>query len=222
MHMNPELLRYFQEVNNCLQYQNQQIQQLNAKLDGLLQQMDQWKQSGSQPAPQPQPPVIRNEYHFDLLKVEKLEGTLNIGINPNGTDGNIDEMSVGQSVDAPPMQSMSDPSTGTTIQNDPVLYESVREQVHEYLRGDAFQALKAFEAQYRYPLDEPYRKFIVDDVKKQIDKRIRYYINKLGPEHVPGNPELARSIRQSITDEVKRDIEKTFEAFIKNLPGKDG
>lgn len=213
MYMSPELLRYFQQVNGYLQYQNQQIQQLNAKLDSLLQELNQMKETNSQPA---QPPVIRNEYRFDLLKVEKLEGTLNIGINPNGSDSGIDEMSVGQSVDAPAPTI----GTGSADQTDPLMYRSIQEHVHDYLRSDAFQTLKSFEARYQYPLDEPYRNFIVNDVKKQIDKRIRYYLSKLKAS--PSSPEQAASMQQPIIEEVKRDIEKTFEAFIKNLPRKDG
>ncbi|ULL15375.1 spore gernimation protein [Paenibacillus sp. H1-7] len=218
MYMSPELLRFLQQVNDYLQYQNQQIQQLNSKLDGLIQEMNQLKQSNDDkqqpPQPQPQPPVIRNEYHFDLLKVEKLEGTLNIGINPNGSDSSIDEMSVGQSVDAPSV------TTGPAEQPDPLMYNSIQEQIHDYLRGEAFHALKAFEAEYEYPLDDPYRSFIVNDVKKQIDKRIRYYMSKLKTR--PANAEQVASMQQPIIEEVKRDIEKTFEAFIKNLPRKDG
>ncbi|MFH5185103.1 spore germination protein GerPC [Paenibacillus sp. TAB 01] len=69
------------------------------------------------------------------------------------------------------------------------------------------------EQQYRYPLDEPYRKFIVEDVKKQIDERIRYYLQK--------HPEPMEDKERSIIEEVKQDIEKTFEAFIQNLPRKE-
>lgn len=214
-YLSPEMMRYIQQVNECLQYQNQQIQQLNdyiqhqneqmkqlnEKMDGLMKEVNALK------GKQTEPPVVRNEYRFDLLKVEKLEGTLNIGINPNAkdSDSSIDEYSVGQSVSAP--------STNDTNPSD--LYEGIQSKVDDYFRGGAYQALGQYEQMYQNPLDEPYRRFIIDDVKKQVDKRIQYYMAKMGSDR-SGNKQDA------IFEEVKRDIERTFEAFIKNLPRRDG
>ncbi|WP_036746977.1 spore germination protein GerPC [Paenibacillus sp. UNC451MF] len=200
-YLSPEIMRYMQQVNECLQYQNQQIQQLNVKIDELMKEINALKRKN------PEPPVVRNEYRFDLLKVEKLEGTLNIGINPNAqdSDSSIEEYSVGQSVSAPSSGEMSTPQT----------FEGIQSKVDDYFNSGAYQALEHYEQMYQNPLDEPYRRFIVEDVKKQIDKRIHYYMNKMGSER-NGN------MQDSIFEEVKRDIERTFEAFIKNLPRREG
>lgn len=211
-YLSPEMMRYMQQVNECLQYQNQQIQQLNdyiqyqnqqiqqlnEKMDGLMKELNALKGKN------PEPPVVRNEYRFDLLKVEKLEGTLNIGINPNAkdSDSSVDEYSVGQSVSTPSSDEMSSSPT----------YEGIQSQVDDYFSSDAYRALEYYEQMYQNPLDEPYRKFIIEDVKKQIDKRIQYYMAKMGSDRN----------HNAIFDEVKRDIERTFEAFIKNLPRRDG
>ncbi|OXM86996.1 spore gernimation protein [Paenibacillus rigui] len=192
-----EWTRYMQQVNEYMQYQTQQIQQLNGKLEALEKQIAELKKNSTQP------PVINNEYRFDLLKVERLEGTLNIGLNPNpgDKDSSIEELAIGQSMDIP---------KGAEQQ---AQFQGIQEQVQNYLNSDAYRTLEHIEERYRYPLDEPYRKFIVEDVKKQIDERIRYYIQN--------HPETAENKEQSIINDVKRDIEKTFEAFIKNLPRKD-
>ncbi|MGQ5396209.1 spore germination protein GerPC [Paenibacillus sp. M.A.Huq-84] len=196
--MGPDMLRYMKQVNDCLQYLNQQIQQMNNKIQEMDATIGELKKSSTQP------PVIRNEYRFDLLKVEKLEGTLNIGLNPtpNASDSSIEEFSIGQSLNTPKV----------TEQHNPQMFHGIQEQVQDYLSSGAYSALEAFEHQYEYPLDEPYRKFIVEDVKKQIDQRIRYYLQK--------HPEPTDNTQESIIEEVKRDIEKTFEAFIRNLPRK--
>ncbi|GAA4846481.1 spore germination protein GerPC [Paenibacillus vulneris] len=212
-YLSPEMMRYLQQVNECLQYQNQQIQQLNDyiqyqneqikqlndKMDGLMKEISDMKKK-----PSSEPSMVRNEYKFDLLKVERLEGTLNIGINPNAkdSDSSIDEYSVGQSVSTP-----SSDDTGSSPD-----YEGVQSQVDDYFSSDAYRALEYYEQMYQNPLDEPYRKFIIEDVKKQIDKRIQYYMAKMGPDRN----------HNAIFEEVKRDIERTFEAFIKNLPRRDG
>jgi spore germination protein PC len=194
-----EMMRYMKQVSDCLHYQNQQIQQLSTKLQELVNDINELKKTNNQA------PVIRNEYRFDLLKVEKLEGTLNIGINPNpdATDSSIEEFAIGQTLNTPTVPE----------QQNLQMFQGIQEQVKDYLSCDAYKALEAFEHQYHYPLDEPYRKFIVEDVKKQIDQRIRYYIHK--------QPELTENVQESIIEDVKRDIEKTFEAFVKNLPRKE-
>lgn len=199
-YLSPELLRYMQQMNEYIQYQTQQIQQMSKKLQELDKEVNELKTKSSQPAT-----VIRNEYRFDLLKVEKLEGTLNIGLNPNPgeTDSSIEEFAVGQNLNTPSVDE----------QQDPQMYQHIQEQVKDYLNNDAYRALEAFEHQYQYPLDDPYRKFIVEDVRKQINQRIRYYLQK--------HPEQAENRQDSIIEDVKRDIEKTFEAFIRNLPKKE-
>jgi spore germination protein PC len=205
MCMNPELLRYLQYLNGCMQAQYQQIQQLNAAIQQLSRDVNQWNGKAAQP------PVIQNEYNFDLLKIERLEGTLNIGIKPdgNGADASIEELAVGQSMEVPSLIEKQHPD----------LYKGIQKQVNDYWDHEAYSALKKLESQYQYPLDDPYRTFIVDDVKKQIDKRISYYLNQIKSEEL--RPEEADHYRQPVFEKVKYDIEKTFETFIRNLPRKE-
>ncbi|RCW51246.1 spore germination protein GerPC [Paenibacillus prosopidis] len=203
MYMPPEMLRFLQQLNGYLHYQNQQIQQMDAKIQELMQEFNQFKDRYKEP------PVIRNEYRFDLLKVEKLEGTLNIGINPNGSDSSIEEFAVGQSLDVPPLIEKQHPH----------LYPGIQQQVDDYLNNGAYDSLKGLENQYNHPLDDQYRKFIVDDVKKQIDKRIREYLKRIHPEEA--RAEQVPYIQQSVFENVKRDIEKTFETFMTNLLRKE-
>lgn len=193
-----EWLRYIQQVNEYLQYQNQQIQHMNARISELEKDVGEQKKSNRQP------PVINNNYHFDLLKIERLEGTLNIGLNPNANDkdSSIQEFAVGQSMQVPPGTEQYSP-----------MYQGIHEQVQQYLNSDAYKSLEQMERKYHYPLDESYRNFIVEDVKKQIDERILYYMQK--------HPEEMENKEQSIIEEVKRDVEKTFEVFIQNLPRRE-
>jgi spore germination protein PC len=212
--LHPEIIRYMQQTNEFLRYQNQQIQQMNLKIQELEKEINSLKTK------EPPQPVIRNEYRFDLLKVEKLEGTLNIGLNstPADNDGSIEQFAVGQSLSVPGSGSSPSSVSGSGSgpedpQQQPQMFQDIQDQVKGYLNSDAYRTLEAIEQQYQYPLDDPYRKFIVDDVQKQIDQRIRYYLQKQA-EQPDATPE-------SIIEDVKKDIEKTFEAFIKNLPKKE-
>jgi len=202
MYMDRELHRYFQQLNAYLHAQNQKIEQLNEQINQLRQEIVQLKEKSK-------PSVVRNEYKFDLLKVEKLEGTLNIGLNPNGSDSAIGEFDVQQSVDVPQNQSQN-----------PV-FGSVQRQIYDYLKQDAFLAIQEIEKKCGYPLDDSYRKFIIDDVKKQIDKRIHYYLKENENSSHTFSEEQLKQLEKSTVELVKRDIEKTFDAFIRNLPGRE-
>jgi spore germination protein PC len=195
--MTPEMARYFQQLHGYLQSQNKQIEEMNTRIHRLIQDVDYIKRNI-------QPPVIKNEYKFDLLKVERLEGTLNIGLNPNGADGSIEEFAVNQSVES------------RIVKNHPELYKQIQQKMNEYFSSDAYRALKQLEKKYRYPLDDSYRKFIVDDVKKQVDKRIQYYLGQVNDDQVDTD-QLDKYV-QEVFRKVQIDVEKTFEDFIKNIP----
>jgi spore germination protein PC len=207
MYMPPEMSRFLQQMNAYLHYQNQQIQQMDEKLQQLIQEFNQFKEKASEP------PVIRNEYRFDLLKVERLEGTLNIGINPNGSENgsgsSIEEFAIGQTLEVPSMVEKQYPQ----------LYPGIQQQVDDYLNNGAYNSLEQLENQYNHPLDVQYRKFIMDDVKKQIDHRIREYLKRINLEEA--GPEQLTYIQQTIFEDVKRDIDKTFETFLRNLLRKE-
>jgi spore germination protein PC len=203
MYWHSQFDQYMQQLNAYLHSQNQQIEQLKQSIEHLRQELVQMKEKTT-------PSVVRNEYKFDLLKVEKLEGTLNIGLNPNGKDGAIGEMDVTQSVDVP-----------TIEKQHPGFTNRIKQHIHEYLNTGAVQCLMSLETQYGYPLGEEYRKFILDDVSKQIDQRIQHYLKQV-PADVQMTQDQLQSVEQNVTQKVIEDINKSCEAFIQNLPKNDG
>lgn len=205
MCMTPEMSRYFLQLNGYLHHQNQQIEQMNKLIQQLVREVDQLNRKLAQPQ------TIHNEYKFDLLKVERLDGTLNIGIRPtsNEADSSIGEFAVGQSVEVP-----------TFIEKQhPQLSQNIQQQIDDYLDQDAYRRLELLENKYQYQLDDPYRKFIIEDVKKQIDKRISHYLNQNPTEVIP--KEDVDKLQDSVIEKVKQDIDNTFETFIRNLPRKE-
>jgi spore germination protein PC len=200
MNISPEWIYYLQQLNGHLHYQNQQIREMNDIIRNLVQEVNQLKENT-------QPPVIRNEYKFDLLKVETLSGSLSIGIKPTGTDSSIEEFAVEQSM-----------SVQSVEKEYPELYKNIRQQVVEFLNHGVSRVLKENENKYDYKLDDTYRNFIVEDVRKQIDERIHYYLNRIKNEQE--FPEQSSQMQQTIVNHVIRDIERTIETFIKNLPHK--
>ncbi|MBH0333465.1 spore germination protein GerPC [Brevibacillus brevis] len=198
MYMEHEMIQYIQQLHDYIQSQNKKIEQMRQMLEQLQQDVNDLKERQI-------PSVIRNEYKFDLLKVERLEGTLNIGLNPKGNDSGIGDFSINQSMDIPDPPQTSAP-----------LFDRVQNEIYQYLEGDAYLVLEKIETECNYPLDQNYRAFILDDIKKQIDQRIKHYLNDLPTDEL--EPEQHDIFVQTIVQKVKRDIDKTCETFVKNLP----
>ncbi|MBY0088635.1 MULTISPECIES: spore germination protein GerPC [Brevibacillus] len=198
MYMGHEMMQYIQQLHDYIQSQNKKIENMRQMLEQLQQDVNDLKERQI-------PSVIRNEYKFDLLKVERLEGTLNIGLNPKGNDSGIGDFSINQSMDIPDPPQTSAP-----------LFDRVQNEIYQYLEGDAYLVLEKIETECNYPLDQNYRAFILDDIKKQIDQRIKHYLNELPADEL--EPEHLDIFVQTIVQKVKRDIDKTCETFVKNLP----
>ncbi|RUS46959.1 spore germination protein GerPC [Cohnella sp. AR92] len=201
-----DILSYLRQLNGYLYQQHQQIQQIDTKLNELLQEIKRINEKNAEP------PVNRNEYRFDLLKIERLEGTLNIGINPKAsdTDMNIEDFAIAQSLEVPSL-----------IENQhPGVFPGIQQLVNEYLDKEAYDYLKQLELKYNLPLTDTYRTFIVEDVKKQIDARIRDYLKRVHPEDA-GSPEQISTITQAVYEDVKRDVQNAFEAYLTNLNRKE-
>lgn len=200
---NNDFYSYLQQLYQYVAAQQQRIEQLEAIIDDLQSDVDTLKQSNNSR-------VGKIEYKFDQLKIETLEGTLNIGITPNGgvESNSIDDFSVSQ----------NKVNTPSSFEQNPEVYENIQKQIYEYLNGDCYNAMKSIEQQYNYPLDPPYRDFIIDDVRKQIDNRIQYYLN--GADLRDKSEDSLVEIEQTTVNKVRHDIEKTIEEYIKHLPKK--
>jgi len=198
MYPNQELMWYFQQMNEYLHAQSKKLENMQQQLNELHQGMSEWKEKQI-------PNVIKNEYKFDLLKVEKLEGTLNIGLNPKGKESAITDMSIGSAQESPSQEGSG--------QN---LFDRVQTGVFRFLEKDAYQFLQHIEDECNYPLDPAYRKFILEDIKKQIDPRIRHYLNQLDTTEL--EPEQLDAWVEKVIQKVNRDIENTCVSFVRHLP----
>lgn len=190
---------YLQNLNSFVQQQAQQIQELERQLKEFQNEISTLKQ---------QPPstrIDRLEYKFDQLKIERLEGTLNIGLNP--TDPNaVQNFEVGQT--SPQVGMMQQEQAGQQMQQ-------IRQNVDMYLNEEIPVLLEQLETQYESRLDETNKYHIIEDIRKQMDSRIKYYMS-----HVPKEENTAPAqYAEEIAEHVKRDIVRAVEHFIKHIPG---
>lgn len=200
MHNHSNYYYDYQQLYAHLQESYNQIQQLQTIVQQLQHDINMLKQQ--------QATTI--EYKFDQLKVERLEGTLNIGVTPsNAFDPNsIEDFSVQQ-------DKLSIP---TFTDQHPQAFRNIQNEIYDYLNHDSYRVLESIEHRNNYQLDGPYRQFIMEDVKRQIDDRIRYYLNQIN--NYQPNEEALQEIHERTTAKVKEDINKTLEEFFLQMQGK--
>lgn len=178
----------------------EQLQAIRRELNDVIHRLTTLEQEMNDIRSGKQMHIERIEYKFDQLKVERLEGTLNIGLSPQDRDA-IEQYVVGENED------------WKGEERDQELFHRIQQHIHAYLTGDVFEEIKKMEEEYDYRLDEPYRKFIVEDIKRQIDKRIAAYMDNMDQGGM-NNPEK----EQLVIEKVRGDIHKAIEEFIKHLP----
>lgn len=190
-------MHYLQQLQHYIQQQDRRIQQLHETIKELRSDIEQIKN-------QPHTNIEKIEYKFDQLKVENLNGTLNIGLNPTNPEQieNFDVHQKGMNVNGVQQQLRDD------------LFQQCSAEVNQFLNEDCVSFIEQAEQQYNLRLDDLHRKHIIDDIRKQIDSRIQYYLN--------GQPlteqESLLDKKQEILIHVKKDVENSIMHFLNHLP----
>lgn len=204
-HNQYDLAAYFQQYNQYLQQQQTEITKLQQSMEALQAEIKELKTK-------PGTTIERIEYKFDQLKVERLEGTLNIGLNPYNTD-QVDEFAVNQgALNVPPQQALL-----------PQIQQRIRQSIHDHLDQNGYETIRAVEQKLGVPPNEAYYDFMVQDVKRQLDGRIQYYLEQT-PKEQWGNEERSNEGADQVIEKMKYDIEQAFSSFLQHLPRewKDG
>ncbi|SHE09936.1 Probable spore germination protein gerPC [Chlamydia abortus] len=191
MYNDPWLMRWFQDVYTFLARQQEKIDRIEEMIIEIREDIREFK--GNKMTH-----VERIEYHFDQLKVETLEGTLNIGLSPNGKD--IEELSV--------------PSNGEGNEAVPI-FPKLKEQLDSYIDMEIPREVSRFETQYGVQLPDELRFAMIEDIRQQVGPRIVVYIQKLYKDSSDDT-----SVEKDIADRVKRDIRLAIEQFFQKKYGK--
>jgi spore germination protein PC len=192
--MNQDIYPILQSMQAYLVKQNQKIRSLQQKVHALENKVTEL---------QNRPPVHveRMEYKFDQLKVETLEGTLNIGLNPTDLNG-IEDFSVpNQKGPTTPKERMS-------------MFTEIENSIHQYLDTNLQSIMQDVGQQLHLQVDDSYREFILQDIKKQLPNRIEYYLNQ-PLRNVNESPEQHR---EWILEQMKKEIHYGVLTFVQHLP----
>lgn len=180
---------YFEQLNAHLQWQMKKILELETGLSQMKKEL-------AEISLQRQIHVEKIEYKFDQLKIETLEGTLNIGISPaNGKS--IEDMTVGgKEIE------LSDPERYQ-------MFQRIKDQVDQYLSFECIRDLQFFEGKHQVIFGQDYRAVIIQDLRKQVDKRIDYYLDS-----VPKDQNKATGAEFILFNKLKNDIQAAIEQHV--------
>lgn len=142
------------------------------------------------------------EYKFDQLKIEKLDGTLNIGINPADLN-NIEDLEV-------PVSPVKN-----NIAANPAFKQNLLDRLKQYIGKDVLSVIHDTEQQLGCKLEKHYVDFIIDDLQKQLPQRVDYFINLLAGEN-HGNISEEELLNQVFL-RLKTDIDQAVYMFISQL-----
>ncbi|HUC92751.1 MAG TPA: spore germination protein GerPC [Paenibacillus sp.] len=203
-----DLYRYIvclqQEVHRVLVLQNNRMNELANELAAVRAQLERLERL-------PRMNIEKIEYSFEQLKVERLDGTLIIGISPFDT-GTIQDLQVQQ-------QHQEDVTFGqTNAPEDPE--RPIRKDVGDYIRRHVPELL-AKEAQARgLELLPEHRELIVEDMLKQIDERIgAYYRFMQGDKNTNKD---GQTVADLVFQKVKQDVHAALERYVEHFGKGDG
>lgn len=195
LYYDQSMLQYVQNLYCIVQSQDQKIKELESSISAMMAEIGELKK-------RPSTRIEKIEYKFDQLKVETLEGTLNIGLNPTVPD-QIENFEVEQ-------QELQ----VNNRKSEEEIFKAVQERLMAFLNEDCVRYIEQLASQHNYELDVAHKKFIIEDIRKQIDSRIWYYLKQ--GEYSEAVP-ISQQIEEN-TSKVKQDVERSISHFIHALP----
>lgn len=226
------------QVQQTLRHQQEQIAMLQKRVDMLMAQVQ-------TATAKPTYHIDKIEYQFDQLKIEKLDGTLNIGIQPSGDggEGEIDQFIVQQAKKGNVVQSGAPgaagvggagignaesgepgslnskpnvfPSAGPASMQMPPPFGTVQTRVNDYLDNKAPQALVAFEHELNLPLDPYHRRIVIEDIRRQAPTRIQFYMQQASSGDIAQAD--SASLEDQVTAKTIRDVDMAMRQYLTKL-----
>ncbi|WP_062352135.1 spore germination protein GerPC [Bacillus kwashiorkori] len=205
--MTNDIYLYLHELANYIKKQDKKIKELESNLTKLAEiekSITKFKQSIEAVKNKPPVHIERIDYHFDQLKIERLEGTLNIGLNPQDIEA-LDEFAIGEHIPAQPSLF-------------PHLVARLESELQEYVQSKVPTIVEETKRQFNIELDESYTELIKQDIMKQLPGRIQFYIQRKQTTKENRSEEV---LIDEILSSIQQDIEQAIQTFL--LPfGKKG
>lgn len=195
--MYQDFYQYLQWLQNCISSQENRIIALEQTIKSLKDEIQKGNEKQCIH-------VDRIEYKFDQLKVETLEGTLNIGLNPNDLAG-IEDFAV------------QNQTLKTPLSPDAQMQRSLKieDAIYQYLESDLPQIIVDTQNKLSLPPNESYLSFIKEDILKQLPSRIDHHLKN---RKLQDRSESDQAFDEQIITLLKQEIQNGVFIFLNNLP----
>jgi spore germination protein PC len=189
--------QYLQWLQKCIQAQEQRILTLENALQKMKEDMKHLNEKQSIH-------IDKIEYKFDQLKVETLEGTLNIGLNPSELSGIEDFAVQNQSLTTPisPKHQMQRSM-------------KIEEAIYRYLETDLPLVVEAAQKELNVQPNGEYLSFIKQDIIKQLPSRIEQQLTSISAS---GRSSENTPSDELIIEALKKEIQNGVMVFFNNFP----
>ncbi|WP_347564294.1 spore germination protein GerPC [Bacillus sp. MM2020_4] len=198
IHVYQDMYQYLQWLQMCIQAQEKRIVALEQTIQKLNNDV---KQALEKPTIH----VDRIDYKFDQLKVETLEGTLNIGLNPNDLSG-IEDFAVQN-------QSLKTPFSPKEQMRKSI---DIEQAIHNYLETDLPHIIDDAQRNQDIPPNDTYLAFIKEDIIKQLPTRIDHHIKTYTAKVQSADGD--HPIDEMVIEALKQEIQSGVKVFLANLP----
>ncbi|GAA5416669.1 hypothetical protein Pryu01_01707 [Paraliobacillus ryukyuensis] len=174
----------------------QYVEQLHAymkKQDKLIQNLE--RRLAELEAKQQSSPsnttIEKLEYHFDQLKIDRMDGTLHIGFSPEDL-GNMDDVSI-------PLQQRQ-----TKNQPHPMV-----QRLENYVSQTCPSFLDQLAKEAGQPIDDEKKNLLIEDIKKQLTERIAFYQKEAMHKQI-AESQQEEFIFSRIRDEINYGLREYF------------
>ncbi|TFB22056.1 hypothetical protein E3U55_07075 [Filobacillus milosensis] len=167
--------------------QTQLIQELKDKIDELSEAQKQSSKSQ----------VEKIEYNFEQLKIETLEGTLNIGLTPH-KDLPFEQL------DLP--EESSEPVTTP-------MEQQIYNQLLPYIRKEVPKIINDFSNENDINISDEWRVILFQDLRKQLPNRIKQHIQNLNQDD---RLIIDREQVTMLVNHIKKEISQGVTTYLNN------
>ncbi|MDF2946276.1 MAG: spore germination protein GerPC [Bacillales bacterium] len=189
---------FINNLNSHLSNQDRKICELENTIRELKKQL-------SEMASSRQVSIDKIEYKFDQLKVEKLEGTLNIGLNPFSGEA-IEDFSVKNSALDVNLMPFNQDEFARNLSN----------SAQEFLNNEGKLLIDQIAAARSVNVSDDISMFILDDIKRQMPARLHYHQQMLIQQS--GNQIPPNELHTRVLAALESDLKQAIEVFLSNLP----
>jgi spore germination protein PC len=178
------------DLQQMVAQQNEQIRSLEEKINELEKQIQ--ATSGTS--------IDRVEYHFDQLKIERLEGTLHIGLSPQEL-ANIDDLGI----PTPTVQSKPNPPLSDYY------HQTLLPNIYGFVNNQGPEIIRRLSKQYNKPIDQRLEGDMIHDMLSQIPDRVAFYDKEAREQLHITDPQ---QLENYILEQVKKEIYLSLERFM--------